>query len=51
MFEEVIRRLSDIEPAGPVEWLRTNFNCGIKHMPVRFKPSDFLTRNHSAGCG
>jgi len=23
--------------AGPVEWLRTNFNCGIKHMPIRFK--------------
>lgn len=37
MFEEIIRRLSDIEPAGPVQWLRTNFNCGIKHMPVRFK--------------
>jgi cytochrome P450 len=37
MFEEIMRRLRDIEPAGPVQWLRTNFNCGIKHMPVRFK--------------
>ena len=37
MFEEIMRRLCDIEPAGPVQWLRTNFNCGIKHMPVRFK--------------
>jgi cytochrome P450 len=38
MFEELIRRMSDIELAGPVEWLRTNFNCGIKHMPIRFTP-------------
>ncbi|MGC1399508.1 cytochrome P450 [Candidatus Binatus sp.] len=38
MFEEVLRRMSDIELAGPVEWLRTNFNCGIKHMPIKFKP-------------
>jgi len=37
MFEEIIRRMADIELAGPVQWLRTNFNCGIKHMPIRFK--------------
>jgi cytochrome P450 len=37
MFEEVIRRMTYIELAGPVEWLRTNFNCGIKHMPINFK--------------
>jgi cytochrome P450 len=37
MFEEIIRRMSDLELAGPVEWLRTNFNCGIKHLPIRFK--------------
>ncbi len=36
MFEEIIRRMTDIELAGRVEWLRTNFNCGIKHMPSRF---------------
>ena len=28
-------RLPDIELAGPVERLRSNFINGIKHMPVR----------------
>ena len=37
MFEEIIRRMTEIELAGPIEWLRTNFNCGIKHMPIRFQ--------------
>jgi cytochrome P450 len=36
MFEEILRRMSEIEIVGPVEWLRTNFNCGIKHMPIHF---------------
>jgi len=38
MFEELLRRLPDIEPAGPVTRLRSNFIGGIKHMPVRFTP-------------
>lgn len=38
MFEELLRRLPDIEPAGPVQRLRSNFIAGIKHMPVRFTP-------------
>ena len=38
MFEELLRRLPDIEPAGPVARLRSNFINGIKHMPVRFTP-------------
>jgi cholest-4-en-3-one 26-monooxygenase len=38
MFEELLRRLPDIELAGPVERLRSNFLNGIKHMPVRFTP-------------
>ena len=38
MFEELLRRLPDIEPAGPVERLRSTFIGGIKHMPVRFTP-------------
>ena len=38
MFEELLRRLPDIELAGPVERLRSNFLNGIKHMPVRFAP-------------
>jgi len=38
MFEEVLRRLPDIELAGPVSRLRSNFINGIKHMPVTFRP-------------
>ena len=38
MFEELLRRLPDIELAGPVRRLRSNFINGIKHMPVRFTP-------------
>ena len=39
MFEELLRRLPDIELAGPVERLRSNFIHGIKRMPVRFTPA------------
>lgn len=38
MFEELLRRLPDIELDGPVQRLRSNFINGIKHMPVRFTP-------------
>ncbi|HSQ01442.1 MAG TPA: cytochrome P450 [Candidatus Dormibacteraeota bacterium] len=38
MFEELLRRLPDIELAGPVECLRSSFINGIKRMPVRFTP-------------
>jgi cholest-4-en-3-one 26-monooxygenase len=38
MFEEILRRLPDIQLAGPVQRLRSNFINGIKHMPVRFTP-------------
>ncbi len=38
MFEELLRRLPDMELAGPVERLRSNFINGIKHMPVRYTP-------------
>jgi cholest-4-en-3-one 26-monooxygenase len=40
MFEELLDRLPDIGPAGPVERLRSNFINGIKHMPVRFTPAN-----------
>ncbi len=39
MIEEVMARMPDVELAGPVERLRSNFVAGIKHMPVRFTPS------------
>ncbi len=38
IFEELLTRLPDIELAGPVNRLRSNFINGIKHMPVRFTP-------------
>jgi cytochrome P450 len=39
MFTELLTRLSDMQLAGPVERLRSNFIQGIKHMPVRYTPS------------
>ncbi|MBI2704743.1 MAG: cytochrome P450 [Actinobacteria bacterium] len=36
IFDEIVRRLPDIDFAGDVELLRSNFIGGIKHMPVKF---------------
>jgi cholest-4-en-3-one 26-monooxygenase len=36
MFEEILKRLPDIQLAGEPQRLRSNFIAGIKHMPVRF---------------
>jgi cholest-4-en-3-one 26-monooxygenase len=38
MFEELLRRVPDMELAGEAQRLRSNFIGGIKHMPVRFTP-------------
>jgi cholest-4-en-3-one 26-monooxygenase len=38
MFEELLRRVSDMQLSGPVARLRSNFINGIKHMPVVFTP-------------
>jgi cytochrome P450 len=38
IFEEMLRRIPDMELAGPPERLRSNFIGGIKRMPVRFTP-------------
>jgi cholest-4-en-3-one 26-monooxygenase len=38
IFEEIIKRLPDLELAGDVRRLRSNFINGIKSMPVRFTP-------------
>jgi cholest-4-en-3-one 26-monooxygenase len=35
MFEELLARMPDLEPAGPIARLRSNFTNGIKRMPVR----------------
>ncbi|MCA9680217.1 MAG: cytochrome P450 [Kofleriaceae bacterium] len=39
MFEELLRRMPDIEPAGPARRLRSNFINGVKELPVRYTPS------------
>jgi cholest-4-en-3-one 26-monooxygenase len=39
MFDEILDRLPDIELAGDVQRLRSNFINGIKHMPVKFTPA------------
>ena len=39
IFEELLRRLPDMELDGQVERLRSNFINGIKHMPVKFTPA------------
>jgi cytochrome P450 len=36
---EVLTRLPDMELAGDVEWLPSNFISGPKHVPVRFTPA------------
>jgi cholest-4-en-3-one 26-monooxygenase len=38
IFEELLRRLPDIELAGPVRRLRSNFINGFKTIPIRFTP-------------
>jgi cytochrome P450 len=44
ILESIARRIPDMELAGPVERLRSNFVAGVKHMPVRFQ-----ARRTSAG--
>jgi cytochrome P450 len=38
IFEELLRRLPDMELVGPVRRLRSNFVNGVKEMRVRFTP-------------
>lgn len=38
IFHEILTRLPDLEPAGPVRLLRGNFVDGVKEMRVRFTP-------------
>jgi len=38
ILSELLSRLPDMEPAGPVRTQRSSFIHGIKHMPVRFTP-------------
>lgn len=47
IFHEVLTRLPDIEFAGPIRRLRSNFIDGIKEMPVRFTPESKRARRAS----
>ena len=38
LLRELLSRLPDMEPDGPVEWLPSNFISGPRHLPVRFTP-------------
>jgi cholest-4-en-3-one 26-monooxygenase len=42
MFEELAKRMPDIELAGPAARLRMNLVDAIKHLPVRYSPSPAL---------
>lgn len=35
VFEELMKRVDRLEPAGDIKWLRSNFISGIKELPVR----------------
>jgi cholest-4-en-3-one 26-monooxygenase len=39
MFDEIIKRMPDMELAAPVRRLRSNFINGVKEMQVRFTPT------------
>ena len=39
MFEEVIKRMPDIEQAGEPKRLQSHFINGLKHLPVKFPPT------------
>ena len=34
MFDEICRRIPDVQPAGEVQLLRSNFINGLKHLPL-----------------
>jgi len=38
LFEELTKRIKAIEPAGESKFLRSNFVCGIKTLPVTITP-------------
>lgn len=44
MYEHLLDRVPDIEPAGPPERLQSRFISGIKHLPVRFPAAGPVAR-------
>ena len=43
LFRELLTRLPDLELAGPVERLPSNFISGPKHLPVQYTPARHAT--------
>ena len=39
IFQEILERIPDMQLAGDVEILRSNFIGGVKHLPVTYTPS------------
>ena len=39
LFEEIAKRIPDMELAGDINHLRSNFIGGVKHLPVTFTPA------------
>ena len=39
ILREILTRLPSLQPAGPVEWMGSNFIFGPSSMPVRFDPT------------
>jgi cytochrome P450 len=42
LLREILTRMPDIQPAGPTQWLASNFISGPRHLPVRFTPGPKL---------
>jgi cytochrome P450 len=42
LLREVLTRMPDIEQAGPIAWMESNFISGPRHLPVRFRPGPVL---------
>jgi cholest-4-en-3-one 26-monooxygenase len=38
MFDEILRRLPGLRPAGEAQFLQSTLINGIRHLPVRFTP-------------
>ncbi|MCE2392563.1 MAG: cytochrome P450 [Proteobacteria bacterium] len=37
IFRDLVERLEYVEPAGPIERLRSHFIGGVKHLPIRYR--------------
>ncbi|HXM55766.1 MAG TPA: cytochrome P450 [Candidatus Dormibacteraeota bacterium] len=48
LFEAVLDRWGEVEPAGPTVRLRSSFQNGVKHLPIRFS---LLPRGRGSGRG